>query len=137
MANPRLTSIRNAFLTGLLLLAPLVVTIWAVLQIIAIVGGNFRPLFAVLIPIRFQDIPLIWELAATIVVFSLITLFGFISHYFFGKYLLDLGERVILGIPGLSTVQPRRACAVSARRCLDDRFSHQQNAGRGPGARRT
>lgn len=104
MANPRLKSLRNAFLTGVLLLAPLVVTVWAVFKIIAIVGGSFRPLFEVLIPSRLQDIPLVWEIAVTIVVFSLITLFGFISHYFFGKYLLDLGERVILGIPGLSVV---------------------------------
>ena len=37
-------------------------------------------------------------------VFALITFFGFVSHYFFGKYLLDLGERVILAIPGLNTV---------------------------------
>lgn len=104
MANPRITSLRNAFFTGFLLLAPLAVTVWLVFQVIGFVGGNFRPLFAVFIPHRLQDIPLVWEFIATIVVFGLITLFGFISHYFFGKYLLDLGERVILGIPGLSTV---------------------------------
>jgi uncharacterized membrane protein len=104
MAQTRLSTLRNAFLTGLLLLAPLVVTVWAFFKIIDLVGGSFRPLFATIIPIRLQDIPLIWELASTIVVFALITLFGFVSHYFFGKYLLDLGERVVLAIPGLNTV---------------------------------
>jgi uncharacterized membrane protein len=104
MAKTRLSTLRNAFLTGLLLLAPLVVTIWAFFKIIDLVGGSFRPLFATIIPSQLQDIPLVWELAVTILVFALITLFGFISHYFFGKYLLDLGERVILAIPGLNTV---------------------------------
>ena len=104
MPNSRLTALRNAFLTGLLLLAPLVVTVWAFLKIIDIVGGNFRPLFDTLIPHRLQDIPLVWEMAVTVIVFALVTLFGLISHYFFGKYLLDLGERAILAIPGLNTV---------------------------------
>ena len=104
MAQTRLSTLRNAFLTGLLLLAPLVVTVWAFFKIIDIVGGSFRPLFATIIPNGLQDIPLVWELAVTIMVFALITLFGFISHYFFGKYLLDLGERVVLAIPGLNTV---------------------------------
>jgi len=104
MSSPRITSFRNAFLTGLLLLAPLVVTIVAVLKIIDVVGGTFRPLFAYVIPQRLQSFSLVWDLAATIVVFILIALFGFVSHLFFGRFLLDLGERIVLGIPGLSTV---------------------------------
>lgn len=104
MPETRITSLRNAFFTGLLMLAPLVVTIWAVFKIINIVGGSFRPLFAMLIPERLQDMPIIWDLAATVVVFTLITLFGFASHLLFGKYLLAFGERLILGVPGLSTV---------------------------------
>ncbi|MDB6114326.1 MAG: hypothetical protein JWQ83_698 [Lacunisphaera sp.] len=104
MPKTPFTSLRNAFLTGLLLLAPLVVTVWAFFQIIDLVGGRFRPLFDTLIPQRLQGLPLVWEIAITLIVFALITLFGFISHHFFGKYLLELGERVILGIPGLSTV---------------------------------
>ena len=97
-------TLRTAFFSGLFLLAPLGITVWAFFKITGMVGGSFRPLFDTIIPSRFQDIPLVWEIAATLVVFALITLFGFVSHYFFGKYLLDLGERVILGIPGLNTV---------------------------------
>lgn len=104
MTATRITSLRNAFLTGLLLLAPLVVTVWAFFKIIDIAGGSFRPLFAMLIPERLQGVPLVWDMAATIVVFALITLFGFLSQHFFGKYLLDLGERLVLGVPGLSSV---------------------------------
>jgi uncharacterized membrane protein len=104
MAQSRVTSLRHAFLTGLLLLAPLVVTVWAVFKIIDVVGGSFRPVFAKLMPARLQEFSLVWDASATVVVFALITLFGYISHHFFGKYLLELGERVVLGIPGLSTV---------------------------------
>jgi len=104
MAQSRVTSLRHAFLTGLLLLAPLAATVWAFFTIIDLVGGRFRPVFAALIPARLQDIPIVWDIVATVVVFALITLFGFVSHHFFGKYLLELGERVVLGIPGLSTV---------------------------------
>jgi len=104
MPQSRVTSLRHAFLTGLLLLAPLVVTVWAVYKIIDVVGGTFRPVFAKLIPERLQEFPLVWDAAATLLVFALITLFGFVSHHFFGKYILELGERVVLSIPGLSTV---------------------------------
>lgn len=104
MAQSRFTSLRHAFLTGLFLLAPLVVTVWAFFRIIDLVGGSFRPAFTRLIPAGLQDIPLVWDTSATVVVFALITLFGYVSHHFFGKYLLEIGERVVLGIPGLSTV---------------------------------
>jgi uncharacterized membrane protein len=99
-----IVTVRTAFLSGLLLLAPLAITIYAFLWVIEFVGGRFRPFFDTLIPLRLQSIPFLWDVAITIVMFGLITLFGFISHYLFGKYLLDLGERVITGIPGVSTV---------------------------------
>ena len=99
-----IVTVRTAFVSGLLLLAPLAVTIWGVEWIVEFVGGRFRPLFDTVIPLHMQSIPFVWNVAVTLVVFALITLVGFISHYLFGKYLLDLGERVIVGIPGVSTV---------------------------------
>ena len=107
MANrsaQHIVTARTAFLAGLLLLAPLVVTVMAFLWVIELVGGRFRPLFDTIIPLRLQSIPLVWDVVITLVVLGLITLFGFISHRFFGKYLLDLGERVITSVPGVSTV---------------------------------
>ncbi|HEY4301058.1 MAG TPA: DUF502 domain-containing protein [Candidatus Didemnitutus sp.] len=104
MSHFRVTSLRHAFLTGLLLLAPLVVTVLALLKTIELVGGSFHPFFAKLIPASLQDIPLVWDALATVLVFALITVVGYVSHYFFGKYVLELGERIVLGVPGLSTV---------------------------------
>ena len=103
-SSKHIVTVRTAFFSGLLLLAPLAVTIYAIVFIVSFFGGSFRWLFDLLLPARMQSIPFVWDVAVTVVVFAFITLFGFISHYFFGKYLLDFGERVILGIPGVSTV---------------------------------
>ena len=103
-STQHIVTVRTAFFSGLLLLAPLAVTIYGFIWIIGVVGGSFRPLFDLVLPLRLQSIPVVWDVAVTLVVCILITLFGFISHYLFGKYLLDLGERVITGIPGVSTV---------------------------------
>jgi uncharacterized membrane protein len=102
--SKHIVTVRTAFFSGLLLLAPLGITVWMFGKIVEIFGGSFRPLFDWVLPARLQTIPFIWDVAVTFVMFGIITLFGFISHYFFGKYLVDLGERVIVGIPGVSTV---------------------------------
>ena len=103
-SSKHIVTARTAFLSGILLLAPLAITIYAFLWVIEFVGGRFRPLFDTVIPLRLQVVPFVWDVAITVLMLGLITLFGFISHYLFGKYLLDLGERVITGIPGVSTV---------------------------------
>jgi uncharacterized membrane protein len=103
-STQRIVTLRTAFFSGLLLLAPLAVTILAFTWIIGNVAGIFRPLFDLVLPVRLQTIPFVWDIAVTVLLCVLITLFGFVSHYLFGKYLLDLGERVITGIPGVSAV---------------------------------
>lgn len=93
--------LRNAFISGALLLAPLVVTLWAFSTIIEIVGGRFRPLYDHYIPESLQRIPFFWDLLGTIVVILLVTAFGFFSNYVFGKYFFGVGERAIQRIPGV------------------------------------
>ncbi|MBS0632053.1 MAG: DUF502 domain-containing protein [Verrucomicrobia bacterium] len=102
-ASP-IVSFRTAFFSGLLLLAPLWVTIWAFFQVIALLGGTFRPLYEHLLPDSLQRIPFLWDFLSTIVVLGLITLIGYLSRYVFGKYFLEVGERIIHGIPGLGHV---------------------------------
>lgn len=100
----RLVRFRNAFLSGALLLVPLVVTIWAFRTIIDIVGGTFRPLYEHYLPQSLQRIPLLWDSLATLVVVLLVTALGFLSTYVFGKYFLRVGERAIQRIPGIGVV---------------------------------
>jgi uncharacterized membrane protein len=103
-STSRLITFRNAFLSGALLLAPLVVTIWAFRTIIDIVGGTFRPLYEHYLPQSLQRVPLLWDSLATIVVVLLVTALGFLSSYVFGKYFLSIGERAIQRIPGIGVV---------------------------------
>jgi uncharacterized membrane protein len=104
MPQTRITSLRNAFFSGLLLLAPLVVTVWAFTQIVDLVGGRLRPLYEHFLPEGLRSIPFLWDVLATVIVFALITLLGYISRYFLGKYLLGVGERFLQTIPGVNSV---------------------------------
>ncbi|MBI3884886.1 MAG: DUF502 domain-containing protein [Opitutae bacterium] len=107
MPESRFTTLRNAFFAGLLLLAPLVVTVWALRKIIDVVGGTFRPVFLFFLPDALRDRPslsLVWDLLATLVVIALVTLFGYISRYFLGKYFLGVAERAIQSVPGINSV---------------------------------
>jgi len=99
-----LVTFRNAFLSGALLLAPLIVTILAFNWIIDAVGGTFRPLYENFLPATLQRIPFFWDVVATGVVVLLVTAFGYLSNYVFGKYFLQIGEQAIQRIPGIGTV---------------------------------
>lgn len=102
--NSRLITFRNAFISGALLLAPLIVTVLAFGWIIDAVGGTFRPLYEDHLPQSLQRLPFFWDLLATVVVVLLVTGLGYLSNYVFGKYFLHIGERAIQRIPGVSTV---------------------------------
>lgn len=100
----RLVTFRNAFVSGVLLLAPLWVTIWAFTAIISFVGGTFRPFYEHYLPQSLQRIPFFWDLLATGVVILFVTTLGYLSHYVFGKVFLSIGERAIQRIPGVGAV---------------------------------
>ena len=103
-SKSHIVTIRTAFFSGVLLLAPLVVTIWAFTQIIALIGGTVRPLFFTYLPDRLRDLPFLWDVVSTVIVVVLVTLLGYLSRYVFGKYFLEVSERFIQGIPGVSAV---------------------------------
>ncbi|HWA85510.1 MAG TPA: DUF502 domain-containing protein [Opitutus sp.] len=105
--SPSIVSLRTAFFSGLLLLAPLVVTVWAFSKIVDMVGGTFRPFFFFYLPASLRDRPslnVVWDALATLVVFALVTLLGYLSRYVFGRFFLEVGERIIHGIPGVGPV---------------------------------
>ena len=102
--NSHFVKARNAFITGALLLAPLWVTVWAFKTIIDLLGGTFRPLYESYLPKPLGSIPFLWDVVATFVVLLLITLLGYVSHYFFGKFFLGLIERFLQNIPGIGTI---------------------------------
>ena len=103
----KIVSLRNAFFSGVILIAPLWVTVWAFSKVIDLVGGTFKPLFFFYIPERLRDRPgfdVLWDILATIVVVALVTLLGYVSTYVFGKYFFGVGERFLQKIPGVGPV---------------------------------
>ena len=100
----RLVTFRNAFISGALLLAPLIVTVWAFAQIIALVGGTVRPLFFDRLPATLRDLPFLSDVVSTISVVLIVTALGYVSRYVFGKFFVSIGERFMLSIPGVSAV---------------------------------
>ncbi len=102
MPETRFTSLRNAFLTGLLLVAPLVVTAWALRIVIGFVGGSITPFFSPYLPEALRNLPnIVWDILTTVIVLVLVTLLGFVSHLFLGRYVGAMGERLIESIPGV------------------------------------
>src|SRR4051812_43775301 len=102
MAESRFKSLRNAFLTGLVLVAPLVVTVWALRLIIGFVGGSITPLFSPYLPHALSHLPaLIWDVLTTIIVLGLITFLGYLSRLLLGQFVGALAERFIQNIPGI------------------------------------
>ena len=104
MAESRFRSLRNAFLTGLVLVAPLVVTVWALRLIISFVGGSITPLFSPYLPRALSHLPaLMWDVLTTIIALGLITLLGFLSRLLLGQFVGAMAERFIQTIPGIGS----------------------------------
>jgi uncharacterized membrane protein len=104
MPESRLATLRNAFFTGLLLLAPLAVT-WMVFSwLFVTIGGSFRPIFDPYLPQSLRDLQMLWNILSTFIVLALITGLGWLSRYVLGQYFGSLAERFILSIPGVNTV---------------------------------
>lgn len=107
MAESRLITLRNAFISGLILLAPIAVT-WLVFRwLVETVGGTFRPVFSLVVREDLLDHRtwgILWDILSTAIVIVLVTLLGFISRLFLGKFILAGAERLVQGIPGISAV---------------------------------
>jgi len=105
--SSRFVKLRNAFFSGALILAPLIVTVWAFIAIVDFVGGAFKPLFFFVLPDSLASRPsltAVWEILATLVVIALVTGLGYLSRYVFGKYFLGATESLMRRIPGLGAI---------------------------------
>jgi uncharacterized membrane protein len=100
----RYVTLRNAFFSGVILVAPLCLTVWVFAKIVDFVGGTFTSVF---VPASLRDRPGldgVWSIVATIIVMILVTLLGYVSRYVFGKFFFSIGDRFIQTIPGVSAV---------------------------------
>ncbi|HLP03067.1 MAG TPA: DUF502 domain-containing protein [Opitutaceae bacterium] len=96
--------IRAAFFTGLMLLAPLAVTLIVFVWLVSQVGGTFSSYFFFWVPADWLGNPrlsLVWDILSTAMVVVFITTLGFVSRWVLGRYFGEFAERFIQGIPGI------------------------------------
>lgn len=114
LASPRFISVRNAFISGLLLLAPIAVT-WLVFRwLVDTVGGTFRQVVLFFAPgstvARLEELldhrtwGIMWDVVATGLVIVLVILLGYASRLFLGRYFTEAATRFVQSIPGVGTV---------------------------------
>jgi uncharacterized membrane protein len=104
---PFYVTLRNAFFSGVILVAPLWLTLLVFAKITDLVGGTFRPVFQWVVPNSLRNRPsleMVWDILATLIVIALVTLLGLVSRYVFGKFFFSIGDRFIQSIPGVNTV---------------------------------
>ena len=102
-----LRSLRNAFVSGLLLLAPVGVTIFVVNFLIQTIGVPTRQVFFFFIP-RNQSNNVWVEyglyVSAVLIVVILITLLGWLSKRLIGRALFNFFERIVDTVPVVRSV---------------------------------
>ena len=94
---------RSYFLTGLVVTAPLGLTIYLAIIFINFFDNKLRNI----IPIEYQldkDFPIQIPGIGLIVVFILLTFIGFLTAGIVGRYIIRLGERIIQRLPIIRSV---------------------------------
>lgn len=107
MRTTVLKSVRAAFLSGLVLLAPIGVTLLVFGWLVEQVGGSFREYFFFFVPGTLLDkgsLIIVWNFLATTIVLLLITALGFLSRFLLGRYFGTVAEKFIRSVPVINTV---------------------------------
>ena len=98
-----MTRLRNYFFTGLVVAAPIGLTIWIVRWFIDLVDTWFTPL----IPARYQPdnyLPFDLPGLGLLIAFVLLTLLGALTANFFGRAVLTFGERIVSRMPVVRSI---------------------------------
>ncbi|MDF9833439.1 putative membrane protein [Ereboglobus sp. PH5-5] len=102
--HPLLMKLRNGFVAGLVLLAPIGITAFVFSWVFKRSGGILRPLFQGYLPEWIKPDSIIWDVFSTLVLIALITLLGLVSRYVMSRWFLKFIDRLIRSIPGVSAV---------------------------------
>ncbi len=120
-----LTLLRKSFFSGIVLLAPIGVTLFVFNWLVVKIGGSVKEPLLRFLPETILSSHGLGSLArdmiATIIVLLAITALGFLSRYFVAKFLWSLGERFLRSVPIINTVY------TSVKQIVDT-FSSQNRA---------
>lgn len=98
-----MNQLRRAFLTGLVVLLPLGVTLWLVFFLIDKVGTPTSRFFLQFVHIPIENEWLLKGLS-TLIVIILIMGLGIISKYFFGRLMITWTEAIVERLPVISVI---------------------------------
>lgn len=102
-----LKSLRNAFVTGLIILLPLGFTFIVVNFLLKTIGTPASQVFFFFLDPELRQSPWVMpllDIISTLVVIILITLIGFLSSYFLGRLLVNLTEKLFIKLPLIGKV---------------------------------
>lgn len=100
-------SLRNAFVTGLIILLPLGFTFIVINFLLKTIGTPASRIFFFFLDPSLRQSPWInplLDIISTIVVVIIITLIGFLSTYFLGRLIVNLTERLFTKLPFIGRV---------------------------------
>jgi len=103
----KLAGLRNAFFTGLILLAPLSVTVFVVNFLLTSIGDPASDVFFGWLKKEMSNSAFasyVLALISMVIVVVLITVLGYASHYLFGRWLFRRAEGIILRVPFVNIV---------------------------------
>lgn len=119
-----LRQLRNGFIAGLVLVAPMGVTLFVVNFMLERIGQPLSNAIFQFVDeeVRSQGVTqLLLSIAAIIIVTIAITALGFLSKYFIGRFVINMGERLIDTLPFVNAI-------YKSVKQIVDTFSKQQKA---------
>jgi uncharacterized membrane protein len=113
--------LRNRFLTGLVVAAPIGITIWLIITFINFVDRVIKPL----VPARYNPesyLPFALPGMGLLIAILALTLLGALAANIFGRTLLDIGERIVNSVPFIRNIYS------ALKQIVETVFQSQQNA---------
>lgn len=119
-----LKSLRNAFISGLLLLAPIGVTLWVINFLVLKIGKPTRELFFPHMREHLEGNP--WfsgalSVTSALIVLLIITMIGWFSKLLIGRWMVQTFERILNNVPFVRNV-------YNTVKQIIDTFSQQKKA---------
>jgi uncharacterized membrane protein len=102
-----LRSLRNAFITGIVVILPLGITMIVIRFLLDKIGTPASKYFFWFLDSEFRSKPIVQlglEFISVLVVLLLITLLGYSSRIFIGRFILNSMERLLDRVPFINTV---------------------------------
>ena len=103
----RIKSFRNAFLSGLILLTPIAITVYVIKVLIEAIGAPTSKIFFFFAPPEVFDqaaLSITLNILSTLLVIVLVTVLGWLSQYFLGRMVVRMAEVLLNNVPFVNRV---------------------------------